>query len=195
MAGSPPLSAIVEAMIFAADRPPSARQLASQVEGISSAAIRQTIEVLNREYKARGSGLEIVEVAQGYRLVTRPECGPWVKAIRASGLPPPLSQAALETGAVIAYRQPVTRAQIEEIRGVQVETVLRTLLDRGLIRVVGRAEGPGRPLLYGTTDRFLTYFGLRSLEDLPPGREIEDLLGEGEAGPGEMARALTEGGS
>jgi segregation and condensation protein B len=158
------------------------------VDDRSPAELRAALDELTADYAAPDGALVIVELAGGYRLVTRPELAPWVSRLFAVPGRPRLSQPALETLAIIAYKQPVTRVELEEIRGVNVEAVLRTLIERDLISIVGRDEGLGRPLLYGTTDGFLTYFGLNSAADLPRMDEIEVFLAERES-----AHAETEG--
>ncbi len=179
------LKAILEALLFAADEPLPLRRIAGLLEDRSSGELRAALEELRADYAGAGSALQVVEVAGGYRLVTRPEMAPWVARLFATPGRARLSQPALETLAIIAYRQPVARVELEEIRGVNVEAVLRTLIERDLVSIVGRDEGVGRPLLYGTTDGFLTYFGLNSTADLPRMDEIEVFLAERESAPGE----------
>jgi segregation and condensation protein B len=130
---------------------------------------------LGREYEEQGRAFEIWEVAGGYQLRTRPEYASYLRLLHRER-PLRLSRAALETLAVVAYRQPVTRAEIEAVRGVEVDAVIRSLLDRQLVRIAGHREVPGRPMLYATTKRFLEVFGLGRLDDLPTLREMEELL-------------------
>ncbi|HIE53413.1 MAG TPA: SMC-Scp complex subunit ScpB [Armatimonadetes bacterium] len=153
----------VECLLFATDRPISQERL-GQVLGCSPEEIAAALECL-RKWLA-GHGLQVLEVAGGFRLTTRPEYAEYVERLLA---PPPvhLSPASLETLAIIAYRQPITRPEIDALRGVNSQQVLRNLLEHGLIEVRGRKRVPGRPLLYGTTPRFLELFGLRDLSDLP----------------------------
>jgi segregation and condensation protein B len=127
---------------------------------------------LNAEYLREGRAFRIVSVAGGFRMLTRPEHAMWIKLLHRSSRPR-LSQAALETLSIIAYRQPVARTELEGIRGVNVDGVLKTLVERDLVRIAGRGEGLGRPLLYATTERFLEYFGLPDLEALPRPEEVE----------------------
>jgi segregation and condensation protein B len=183
------LKAILEALLFAADEPLPLGRLAGLLEDRSTGELRAALEELSAGYAAASSALQIVEVAGGYRLVTRPEMAPWVTRLFATPGRARLSQPALETLAIIAYKQPVARVELEEIRGVNVEAVLRTLIERDLVSVVGRDEGLGRPLLYGTTDGFLTYFGLNSTADLPRMDEIEVFLAARESA---VAGALSE---
>jgi segregation and condensation protein B len=157
--------ALLECLLFVAGDPVPVATL-STVSGISPEEIKELLDALARSYEQRQSGLQIREVAGGYQFCTRPEYASYL-----AKLYPPrtvnFSRAALETLAVIAYRQPVTRLDIEMVRGVKADGVLATLLERGLITEVGRREGPGRPILYGTTAEFLRYFGLKALQDLP----------------------------
>lgn len=173
---TPDLKAIVEALLFAADEPLSLRDLAGMVEEASPAELRAALDAVRTECSCTGRGLEVGEIAGGYRLLTKPELAPWVSRLSGGPARQRLSRAALETLAIIAYKQPVTRIDLEEIRGVNVEGVLKTLVERDLVSIVGREEGLGRPLLYGTTDAFLVHFGLNSLADLPHMDELEIFL-------------------
>lgn len=158
--------AIVEALLLASPEPLPVRRIA-QIMGIEEEAARILCEELGEEYTKLQRGLQLQAVAGGYQLVTRPDLAPYVRQLHPVK-ENKLSQAQLETLAVIAYRQPVTRAEIEHVRGVKVDHSLHMLLERGLIREIGRREGPGRPILYGTTKAFLLHFGLRDLTALPP---------------------------
>ncbi|MEW6031344.1 MAG: SMC-Scp complex subunit ScpB [Bacillota bacterium] len=157
----------LEALLLVASEPLTPRRAAG-ILGLTEAQARAYLRLLAAEYEERRGGLEVIEVGGGYRLVSRPEFDVYISRLEPTRAPAPLSAAAVETLAIVAYRQPVTRAGIEAVRGVRCEGVLGTLLERGLIEEVGRGEGPGRPILYGTTSRFLEYFGLRDLADLPP---------------------------
>lgn len=161
------IRAIVEALIFASTRPITVIEIASILE-IDLELAKKLVQELQKVYESEVRGIQIIEVAGGYQMATRPEYGPYVEKLERPGRGTPLSRAALETLAVVAYRQPVTRSEIEDIRGVNVEGALSTLIERGLVREVGRKQAPGRPILYGTTSKFLQYFGINSLEDLPP---------------------------
>ena len=148
---------------------------------VTNAQIRETMDEIARELRDADDVFLLTETAQGFRLVTHPRFARWVRILRAEPLPVKLSQSAMETLAVIAYRQPVTRAEVEHIRGVSAEAGLNRLLERELIYIVGRAELPGRPIQYGTTDAFLEYVGARSLDELPASdvlsrRQIDDWL-------------------
>ncbi len=171
---------LVEALILAAGEPISAAKLADIVPHLKPARARELVADLSREYEEQGRGFEIWEVAGGYQLRTRPELAPYVRQLLKER-PLRLSKAAIETLSVVAYKQPVTRAEVEHVRGVDAGPMLRSLVERGLVKIAGHREVPGRPMLYGTTKRFLETFGLRRLEDLPTLREIDELLPAGEA--------------
>ena len=129
--------------------------------------IKRVMEKLMAEYKNRNTGLLIVEIANGYQMVTNPQYADWVKKFRSIHISSKLSVPALETLAIMAYKQPIIRAEIEQLRGVNSDSAIRTLLERRLIKIMGRKEVPGRPFLYGTTREFLQYFGLKDLTELP----------------------------
>jgi segregation and condensation protein B len=171
---------ILEALLFAADEPLSGRRIAGMIDEATPGSIADLVRDLNADYLREDRAFHVQEIAGGYRLVTRPEFATWIGDLRASDSAPRLSQAALETLSIVAYKQPVTRAELESIRGVTVEGVLKTLVDRELVRITGREEGMGRPLLYGTTDHFLEYFGLPSLDALPRPDELEILFADRE---------------
>jgi len=166
------LTQLVEAALFSADSPLSLSELVKLDREASTADVQAALDELRDQYAAAGHGIELTELAEGYQVLTRREFAEAIAQAHLVTRPRRLSAAALETLAIIAYRQPVGRAEVEEIRGVSVEGVLRSLQERGLIDVVGRAEGMGRPLLYGTTAVFLELLGLASLENLP---RIEEL--------------------
>ena len=134
--------------------------------------IARTMHELHEEYAEQQRGFCLVESAAGWKVVTTPEASPWVRQLFPENRPARLSPSALETLAIIAYRQPLTRADIEAVRGVNVDGVMQTLLERGVVRITGRADVPGRPLLYGTTEFFLEHFALRSLDELPNCEEL-----------------------
>jgi segregation and condensation protein B len=158
----------VEAALFLASEPLSLRKLASLADLADGTRARLAVEELRRRLRLRDSAVQAVDVAGGVQLLTRPQLADWLSRLSGSGTEPRLSAPALETLAVAAYRQPVLRAEIEAIRGVQCGELLRMLMERGFLRIVGRSEELGRPLLYGTTRKFLQVFGLRRLEELPP---------------------------
>lgn len=158
--------AIVEAILLASPEPLTIKRIA-EVIGLDEKDARILMDDLRKEYEQPGRGLYVQEMAGGFVLTTRPQYAEYVERLvqpRGKGL----SHAALETLAIIAYRQPITKAEIEGVRGVKVDRAVETLLERGLIREVGRKDAPGRPALFGTTKDFLQYFGLKDLKDLPP---------------------------
>ena len=158
----------LEGLLFITDRPLSASELGKLVGLRDQDKIIGTVEELRRDLEAQNAGYRLIAVAEGWQMATRPELAPYMRKLFADRATMRLSTAAQETLSIIAYRQPLTRAEIEEIRGVEVIAALETLLEKGLTKVVGRKETVGRPLMYGTTSEFLRHFGLRSLEDLPP---------------------------
>jgi segregation and condensation protein B len=166
---------IVEAVILASPDPIGAAPIAALIPRCNPSQVRAMVKELNEEYAASRRAYEIWEVAGGYQLRSLPEFAPYLKQIQKTR-PLRLSQAALETLAVIAYRQPVTRAEIEHIRGVDAGAVVRTLLERELVRIAGHREVAGRPIVYATSKRFLEVFGLARLGDLPNLRDVEELL-------------------
>jgi len=168
------LQAIVESLLFAAAAPVPLARLVQALDGHDRREVAAAIRRLRETYEREGRGLRIVEVAGGFQIRTVPEHGPWVRRLL-GGKPPRLSRPMLETLAIIAYRQPCTRPEIEAIRGVDVDAVVMTLLERRMIRIVGRKEAPGRPILYGTTPEFLEVFGLPDLEALPPLRDLGEM--------------------
>ncbi|HBG15647.1 MAG TPA: SMC-Scp complex subunit ScpB [Firmicutes bacterium] len=159
-------TAVIEALIFASSEPVTLKEIAVILE-ISEVTVKQIVEDLMKEYKNQRRGIQIMEVVDGYHFVTNPECAIYLEKLRKVPRQTPLSQAALETLAIVAYKQPITRAEIEVLRGVRVDSSLSTLVERGLIQEAGRKDGPGRPILYVTTKDFLKYFGLKNLDDLP----------------------------
>jgi segregation and condensation protein B len=149
-------------------------RLVQALDGHDRREVAAAVRRLGETYEREGRGLRVVEVAGGYQIRTVAEHGPWVRRLL-GGKPPRLSRPMLETLAIIAYRQPCTRPEIEAIRGVDVDAVVMTLLERRMIRIVGRKEAPGRPILYGTTPEFLEVFGLPDLQALPPLRDLGEL--------------------
>jgi segregation and condensation protein B len=171
------LKGIVEALIFASPDPLTPKALQKLLDGEPAEDVRAAVDALGAQYGANGGGLQLVEVAGGYQIVTRPEFDEWVRRLFHERTTQKLSVPALETLAVIAYKQPITAAEIAEIRGVNTSGVLGTLIDRGLIRIVGRKPVVGRPFMYGTTREFLDRFGLKDLNDLPRIEDMADVLG------------------
>ncbi len=164
---NPETLAALEALLFASDAPLPLVRI-GEVLDLKARDAQVAVETLRAACEAPGRGLAVVDVAGGIRLVTRPELAPILLQLQRLRLKSRLSRAALETLAIIAYRQPISRPEVEQLRGVGTESVLTHLLERRLVRVVGRKPGPGRPILYGTTREFLEHFGLRDLSDLPP---------------------------
>jgi segregation and condensation protein B len=179
--GTPDRSAILEALLFVAEEPLPLPKLQEILGDADPAQTEASVRDLAVRLEADGRGVTVQEVGGGYRLATTPDVHPWVQRLQ-QVKPARLSRAALETLAIIAYRQPITRAEIEAIRGVAVDGVLRTLLERELVRMMGRKAEAGRPMLYGTSQQFLEHFGLRDLADLPTLREIHELIGTTETG-------------
>jgi segregation and condensation protein B len=158
---------VLEALLFASDAPVEAERIQEILDLPSAGAARQMVGRLRERLDGEGRALQVMEVGGGFRLVTRPEMAPWLVKLARSRTKSRLSRPALETLAIIAYRQPVSRPEVDAIRGVNSDAVLENLLDRRLIRITGRKESPGRPFLYETTREFLVAFGLRDLADLP----------------------------
>jgi segregation and condensation protein B len=168
------LKHIVESLLFVSEDPLTVERIKGAVDFADAAEVRKALEALAQEYEARGGGFELKQVAGGYQIRTRPEYKEYIKRFLRSA-PPRLSRAALETLSIVAYYKPITRTDIERIRGVDCGGVLRMLLERNLIRVLGRKEVPGRPIIYETTKRFLQVFDLKDIHDLPTLQEIEAL--------------------
>ena len=163
------LRAAVEALLFASERPLTPEEMKHAFEeGVSVADIRGAIEELRNEYDNDARGFRMYEIAGGFQLASDIRFAEVLKRFYQSREKKRISQAGLETLSVIAYRQPVTRAEIEGIRGVNVDGAVKTLMEKGMIRIAGRKEVPGRPILYGTTQEFLEHFGLKSVQELPP---------------------------
>jgi len=167
---------VIEALLFATSKPLSVPELSRIVKTLKPAQIQRCITELKEEYERLDRSYRINEVAQGYEISTLPQFSVWLAKLEKEKKAKQASLAALETLAILAYKQPVTRVEIEEIRGVDVSGVIATLLERGFVRIVGRKEMPGRPLVYGTTERFLEHFGLKSLGELPNINEIKTLV-------------------
>jgi segregation and condensation protein B len=162
----------VEAVLFLADEPLTARKIATASGLVDAAEARRHLQRLQLLYDADGTAFQIEEIAGGFQLMTRPAFRPWLVRAQRTGHEMRLTAAALETLAVVAYRQPIMRADVEAIRGVGCGELLTHLMEKGLLKIVGRHESLGRPVLYGTTKKFLQIFGLRSLNDLPDATEL-----------------------
>lgn len=177
------LKQIVEALLIATPEPLTEARFDHCLGDIEAKVpLKEIVEALSIDYDKSGRAFFIKEVAGGYQIVTHVEYEPFLKGLFSKSSKLRLSQAALETLAIVSYRQPVTRNDIEAIRGVSSDSSLRTLLDRKLLEIRGREDGPGRALLYRTSTEFLQYFGLSSVKDLPRLREVEDILAEDEDG-------------
>jgi segregation and condensation protein B len=188
------LKAIVEALVFASDSPLRLERIAEIVETEKS-KVSATLDELLEEYRQGGRGFVLVEVAGGFQFRTRPEHGEWLRRLSQSR-PFRFTRAALETMAIVAYRQPITRAEIDYLRGVDSGGVLKTLLEKRLIRILGKKDIPGKPLIYGTTRDFLELFGLKDLSGLPTLKgvgELPETMDEGFAGSEVIERTTMEG--
>jgi segregation and condensation protein B len=180
------LSQVIEALLFAAQKPLTARELVGAVKGAGAedellpnefaktteTQVAAALEQLKIEYVQQGRAFQLAEKAEGWQLVSDPAYALWVRQLFPAAKPARLTPPSLETLAIIAYRQPITRADVEAVRGVAVDGVLQSLMERGLVKIGGRAEVPGRPLLYETTQFFLEHFGLRDLDELPNAEEL-----------------------
>ncbi|MBW1650020.1 MAG: SMC-Scp complex subunit ScpB [Deltaproteobacteria bacterium] len=169
------LKHIIESLLFAAQEPVTIEQFKKILSVEHNESIIKMLNQLAEEYETRKGGFYLKETAGGFRLKSRPEYGEWIKKLLAAPFYSRLSKAALETLSIIAYKQPILRAEIEYIRGVDSGGIIRNLLDKGLIKIIGRKDIPGKPILYGTTKRFLEVFELKSLKELPTLKEITEL--------------------
>ncbi len=184
---------IIEALLFASSKPVTIQELHKVLSarkhgeirpdglrlgerGLTPKQIENSVTELKETYDQQARSFQIVDIAGGYEIVTRKEFAPWILKVELQKKARQATQSALETLAILAYKQPITRAEIEDLRGVDVSSVMTTLMERGLIKIVGRKEVPGRPFLYGTTDKFLEHFGLMSLQDLPSIDEIKTIV-------------------
>jgi segregation and condensation protein B len=184
------LRRILEAVLFATDRAVSVEQLLFAVPGCEPAEVERELQALTRSYEEEGRGFQLFSVGGGYQLRTDPGLHEYVVRFLVGKKRSRLSRAAMETLAIVAYRQPITRGEMEEIRGVDCGQVLHTLLERNLVTIRGRSQALGRPLLYGTTEEFLHYFGINSMADLPSPEELGSLLGDDPLRDPELRRVL-----
>jgi segregation and condensation protein B len=168
------IKSIVESLLFVAEGPQSLQRLGEILDSVDRATLQGVLNEIQADYESQNSGIRLVEVAGGYQLRTAKANADWVKKYL-GGRPARMSKATLETLAIIAYRQPITKAEVEAIRGVDVDGVVTTLLERNLIRAVARKDVPGRPFLYGTTPEFLQLFNLKDLSQLPTLKEMEEI--------------------
>ena len=173
---------IIEATLFASQTPLTVGELSRADEALSAERVVEAMKTLHERYDEQESSFQLYQLADGYQLLTRPEYAPYLERFDSVPRPPVLSRAALETLAIIAYRQPIGRIEVEDIRGVGAASVLRTLQEWELVEIVGRAEGLGRPMLYGTTRRFLDHFGFQDLAELPQPQDLPVALRVGASG-------------
>ncbi len=186
---------VVEALIFASDVPLTESKISSFVDGLNTNQVKKMVDELNSEYQASKRSFFITRVAGGFQINTRKEFATWIKKMFKGRAKPKLSHAALESLAIIAFKQPISRVEIDAIRGVHSGGVLKHLLERNLISIAGRSPEVGKPLLYATTSEFLRYFGINDISDLPKPKEIEEIMGrleESEEMSGELLAALTQ---
>jgi len=158
---------VIEALLFASERPLTLEQIKNVLDNLETSDIRALLEELISEYEKNNRGIRIIEIAGGFQMITPSGLSPFIKKLYKQRRAEKLSRPALETLAIIAYKQPVTRIEIESLRNVNIDGIIKNLLDKDLIRVAGRKKAPGRPKVYGTSRQFLEYFGLKSLEELP----------------------------
>lgn len=168
------ISAVIEALILASESPLPLEKICSVLDGVDKTDVKNALDKLIAGYEERQSGISVQEVAGGFQFRTKPELAVWVKKLKGAK-PGSLSPAALETLAIVAYRQPIVKAEIESVRGVDVSAPLKGLLEKKLIRILGRKDVPGKPIIYGTTKKFLEVFNLRELADLPTMRELTEI--------------------
>jgi segregation and condensation protein B len=174
------IKAVIEALLFAHDRPVMIVQIRGVLGHLTTEQIRSVIGELTQEYEQSQRGLRIVEVAGGYQMITPVQFAPFLRKLFKDRRIERLSKPALETLAIIAYKQPLTKQEIESLRSVNVDGVMSSLVEKNLIRIIGRKDAPGRPYVFGTTKQFLEYFGLRSLEDLPKMEDFSKMVTEGQ---------------
>jgi segregation and condensation protein B len=169
------LKSALEALLFVSSQPLSLDRLKGIVEETTQEQIEAQLQALQQEYDERHAGIMLVEVAGGYQLATRPEHAPWIRKFKSVKVSTKLSKPALETLAIVAYKQPITRTEVETVRGVNIGGIMRNLMERRLVKIVGKKDVPGKPMMYGTTPEFLQYFGLKDLSALPTLKEFQEL--------------------
>lgn len=175
------IKSVIEALLFATDKPLTIEQAKSALDNLESSYIRALIEELKAEYEQANRGIRIIEVAGGFQMTAQPNLSPFLKKLFKARHVERLSKPALETLAIIAYKQPVTKLEIELLRNVDVDGVIKNLVDKSLVRISGRKKAPGRPYVFSTTRQFLEYFGLKSLEELPKMEDFHSLVTKDEA--------------
>lgn len=169
------IKTVVEALLFASEKPLTIEQVKNVLDNLDGGEIRKIIDEIKLEYENSGRGIRVVEVAGGFQMITPAEIAPFLKKLYRQRRADKSSKPALETLAIVAYKQPVTKLEIESLRNVNVDGVISSLIEKGLIRIAGRKNAPGRPFVFGTTKAFLEYFGLKSLEDLPKIEKFPEL--------------------
>ncbi len=169
------LKSAIEAILFVAGNPLSVDRLKGLFEDVEQERIEAQLASLGRGYDGRGAGIMLAEVAGGYQLATRPEHVLWIRKFKSVKVSSKLSRPALETLAIVAYKQPITRTEVEAIRGVNIGGIMRNLMERRLVKIVGKKDVPGKPMMYGTTPEFLQYFGMKDLSSLPTLKEFQEL--------------------
>ncbi len=169
------LKSAIEALLFVSGNPLSLDRLKGIFEETPPEQIEAQLIILQQEYDVRGSGIMLAEVAGGYQLATRPEHVEWIRKFKTVKTTTKLSRPALETLAIVAYKQPITRTEVEAIRGVNIGGIMRNLMERRLVKIVGKKDVPGKPMMYGTTQEFLQYFGMKDLSALPTLKEFQEL--------------------
>lgn len=175
------LKSAVEALIFASEKPITVEQIKKVLGDLDASSVNRIVEELKNEYQTQNRGIQIVEIAGGFQMITSSNFAPFLKKLFKNRYSEKLSKPALESLAIIAYKQPLTKAEIESLRNVNVDGVMKSLVDKNLIRICGRKKVPGRPFVFGTTREFLEHFGLRSLQDLPKMEDFKVLAQEKEA--------------
>ncbi len=169
------LKSAIEALLFVSGNPLTVDRLKGIFEEASKERIEAQLEALRQDYASRGAGVMLSEVAGGWQLATCPEQVSWIRKFKSVKVSTKLSRAALETLAIVAYKQPITRTEVEAIRGVNIGGIIRNLMERRLVKIVGKKDVPGKPMLYGTSVEFLQYFGLKDLSSLPTLKEFQEL--------------------
>jgi segregation and condensation protein B len=183
------LKSAIEALLFVSGNPLSVDRLKNIFEEATPEQLEEQLQALRREYDERGAGIMLAEVAGGRQFATRPENAAWIRKFKSVKVSAKLSKPALETLAIVAYKQPITRTEVEALRGVNIGGIVRNLMERRLVKIVGKKDVPGKPMLYGTTPEFLQYFGLKDLSALPTLKEFQEL----EAGEEVMEEVPAEG--
>lgn len=183
---------VIEALLFSSEGPLAIDRIKEVLDSLQAPEIRALLEQMKSEYEAANSGMRITEVAGGFQMITAPHLAPFLKKLYKKRQAERLSMPALQTLAIIAYKQPVTKLEIESLRNVEIDGMIKGLLDKGLVRVAGRKKAPGRPKVYGTTKQFLEHFGLISLDELPKIENFQTALTEKEAEKGASVAAAQE---